>query len=96
MSTHLNETDEAEIAGLLVGHRIVEAETGRLDHPELLRRSRYGREYYEGRRAEGRLVLDDGTTLYLFGNAGCGGCISGNYPLEKLANRGQHHHSRTG
>lgn len=84
MSTY-NENNAAEIAELLVGRRIVEAEMGKLDHPGLSRQSRYGQVYYEGRRAEGRLVLDDGTTLYLFGNRGCGGCESGHYPLEKLA-----------
>lgn len=83
--TTFNEDNEAEIADLLVGQRIVSAEMGEFEHPGLIQRSRYGQEYLEGRRADGRLVLDDGTVLYLFGNDGCGGCPSGDYPLEKVA-----------
>jgi hypothetical protein len=85
MTTHYDETDETEIAELLVGRRIVAAEKGSFEHPGLIRKSRYGQGYLEGRRADGRLTLDDGTALYLFGNRGCGGCISGMYPLEKIA-----------
>lgn len=48
MTTDLDEydeTNEAENADLLVGHRIVEAEMGKLDHPGLTRHSRYGQGY---------------------------------------------------
>lgn len=69
-----SETNEDEIAGLLVGHRIVQAEMGSFDYPNQW-----------GEKAEGRLVLDDGTTLYLTGNDGGCACSAGCYPLEKVA-----------
>lgn len=34
------------------------------------------------------LILDDGTVLEFEGNEGCGGCISGNYWLTELFQRG--------
>ena len=33
---------------------------------------------------EGTLTLDDGTTLTIIPNQGCGGCINGWYHLERL------------
>lgn len=64
-----------EIAELFLGRRIVEAEMGSFD--------------YDGRgwrdMAEGRLVLDDGTVLYLAGNVGGCSCSAGDYPLTKVA-----------
>jgi hypothetical protein len=68
------ESNSEEIAKVLVGRRIVEAEMGIFDHP----RSRWN-------KAEGRLVLDDGTELYLTGNDGGCACSAGCYPLEKVA-----------
>jgi hypothetical protein len=68
--------DGDAIAELLVGHRIVSAEKGDFDYP--------GRSSWDV-RAEGRLVLDDGTTLFLRGNEGGCSCSAGDYPLEKVA-----------
>lgn len=65
-----------EIANLLVGHRIVQAEMGSFDYP--------GRNSYD-EQADGRLVLDDGTTLYLTGHEGDCSCGAGDYPLENVA-----------
>lgn len=64
------------IAALFVGRRIVEAEKGSFDHP--------GGNSWDG-PADGRLVLDDGTVLYLTGNDGGCACSAGCYPLEKVA-----------
>lgn len=75
MTNHFTEDNGAEIADLLVGHRIVEAEMGSFDYP--------GRSWHD--EAEGRMVLDDGTTLYLTGNDGGCSCGAGDYDLEKLA-----------
>jgi hypothetical protein len=69
--------DEAdEIAALLLGRRIVTADMGTFDYP--------GRSDWD-EPAEGRLVLDDGTVLYLTGNDGGCACDAGCYPLQKVA-----------
>lgn len=78
MSTEIKtytEDDADEIAALLVGRRIVEAEEGSFDYP--------GREWRD--KAEGRLALDDGTVLYLTGHEGGCSCGAGDYPLESVA-----------
>jgi hypothetical protein len=62
------------LSDVLVGRRIVRAEMGG-EYPVL--------NYYE--KAEGMLVLDDGTKLYLAGNEGCGGCSNGWYELQHVA-----------
>lgn len=67
-----------EIAALLVGRRIVSAETGSFDIPT---DNPYGRPG----RAEGLLTLDDGTKLYLQGHDGGCSCGAGDYPLAKVA-----------
>lgn len=78
MTESYNEDDQGEIAALLIGHRIVAAEMGtfKLSGDD----QRWGR-----RHAEGRLILDDGTELYLTGHEGGCACSSGDYPLEKVA-----------
>lgn len=63
------------LSDVLVGRKIVHAEIGGDNYPQV--------GYYQ--RAEGALVLDDGTKLYLAGNEGCGGCSSGWYELEHVA-----------
>lgn len=63
-----------EIAALFVGRRIVSAEMGVFDYP-----NRWGE------KAEGRLLLDDGTVLYLTGNDGGCSCSAGCYPLARVA-----------
>lgn len=70
------EDNPEEIAALLVGRRIVSAEMGNFDYP--------GRASWDN-HAEGRLVLDDGTTLYLTGHEGGCSCGAGDYPLERVA-----------
>ena len=77
MTNYYDETDETEIAELLVGRRIVAAEKGNFVIP--------GRSAWEDDNAEGKLVLDDGTVLYLAGNVGGCSCGAGDYQLEKLA-----------
>ena len=74
MKTYTQDDADA-IAGLLVGRRIVQAEMGTFDYPD-----RGWRE-----EPEGRLVLDDGTVLYLAGNDGGCACTAGCYPLAKVA-----------
>lgn len=70
------QNDAKQIAALLVGRRIVKAEMGDFDYP--------GRERWT-ERPEGRLVLDDGTVLYLAGHDGGCSCNAGCYPLAKVA-----------
>lgn len=65
-----------EIAALLLGRRIVKAEMGDVDWPRV-------DGWYV--KPEGRLLLDDGTTLYLTGNDGGCACSAGCYPLSKVA-----------
>jgi hypothetical protein len=74
--TTYTESDADKIAELLLGRRIVQAEMGEFDYP--------GRSGWDN-RAEGRLVLDDGTVLYLAGHDGGCACNAGCYPLEKVA-----------
>jgi hypothetical protein len=74
--TTYTEDQSDEIAALLVGRRIVTAERGSYDYP--------GRRNWD-RKAEGRLVLDDGTVLYLAGNEGGCSCGAGDYDLVKVA-----------
>lgn len=71
-----NQDNGDQIAELLVGHRIVEAVVRRVPLPE----NGGWRKY-----AEGRLVLDDGTVLYLTGNDGGCSCEAGCYPLARVA-----------
>lgn len=75
MAVTYTEGNQDEIAALLVGRRIVQAETGAFDYPD--------RGWYA--KPEGRLVLDDGTVLYLAGNDGGCACDAGCYPLSKVA-----------
>lgn len=72
---YLYSPDESDLAPALVGRRIVQAEIGE---------TTFKVGGYDS-RAEGRLVLDDGTVLYLGGNEGCGGCSSGWYGLTQVA-----------
>lgn len=74
-ATSYSEDDGESIAALLVGRRIVEAEKGEFDYP--------GRGWND--KAEGRLVLDDGTILYLTGHEGGCSCGAGDYPLASVA-----------
>lgn len=79
MTTHpvtYDETNPDEIAALFIGRRIVQAEMGRYDYPN---RSEWSEP------AEGRLVLDDGTVLYLTGHEGGCSCSAGDYPLTRVA-----------
>lgn len=71
-----DEDDQDQIAAVLVGRRIVQAEEGSFDYPGLGR---------WGTKPEGRLVLDDGTVLYLTGHEGGCSCGAGDYPLESVA-----------
>lgn len=73
--TTYTEDNPDEIAALFVGRRIVLAEKGDFDYPD--------RKW--GDKPEGRLVLDDGTVLYLAGNDGGCACSAGCYPLSKVA-----------
>lgn len=72
-----DETDDAKIAELFIGRKIVRAEMGNFSIP--------GAEGYYNSRAEGMLVLDDGTELYLMGNDGGCACSAGCYPLAEVA-----------
>lgn len=74
---HFNQEDGDAIAELLVGRRIVEADMDG-EYPEYERA-------YSWDRPEGRLVLDDGTVLYLTGNDGGCACSAGCYPLKHVA-----------
>jgi hypothetical protein len=78
MTEPITYTEEAgdAIAQLLIGRRIVSAEKGRFDYP--------GRSTWVN-QPEGRLVLDDGTTLYLTGHEGGCSCGAGDYDLTKVA-----------
>lgn len=69
------QNDPQQIADLLIGRRIARAEKGDFDYP--------GRGWRD--RPEGRLILDDGTILYLAGHDGGCACNAGCYPLEKVA-----------
>lgn len=75
-ATTYDEDNQDEIGSVLVGRRIIQAEQGSFDYP-----GRWGWD----ERAQGRLVLDDGTTLYLSGNNGWCSCGAGDYYLDKLS-----------
>ena len=75
---YYDENNTDEIAALLIGRRIISAEKGRFDAP-----ARY--DWSSTSHAEGRLVLDDGTELYLTGNDGGCSCGAGDYELDKVA-----------
>lgn len=75
-TTSYTENDQDAIAALFVGRRIVEAEKGAFDYP--------GRATWDT-QPDGRLVLDDGTVLYLTGHEGGCSCGAGDYPLAKVA-----------
>lgn len=70
--------DEPATRDLLVGRRIIKAETGEFEIPVLP-------DYTYHMKAAGRLTLDDGTTVLVAPNEGCGGCDAGFYELEHLA-----------
>src|SRR3954454_9508282 len=72
--TQIGHSEEVEIYELLIGHRVVEVEK----FDESVETSRYNK------WAEGRMVLDNGTQIFVLPNAGCGGCSSGWYWLESL------------
>lgn len=72
-----DESDAEKIAELFIGHKVVQAEKGNFPIP--------GAEGAWVKNAEGRLVLDDGTELYLVGNDGGCACNAGCYPLEEVA-----------
>jgi len=67
-------TDTADIESLLVGRRVVAAQS--VDRSEL-------DEDLEPR--DGVLTLDDGTTVTVHPNEGCGGCTEGWYSITNLA-----------
>lgn len=73
MTERLYHSDEKKIEDLLVGRKIIIAEKGDFDDPD-------NREWWYG-RPEGRLILDDGTVLYLAGNKGGCSCSAGDYDL---------------
>jgi hypothetical protein len=77
-NTTYEESDGAKIAELLVGRKVIRAEMGAFPIPG-------GAGLYRSSTAEGLLVLDDGTELYLTGNDGGCACSAGCYPLEKVA-----------
>lgn len=78
MADYFDQDDTEEIAALLVGRRIVHAEKGRFDVPPR-------NDWSDTSHAEGLLVLDDGTHLYLTGNEGGCACSAGDYELAKVA-----------
>lgn len=80
-----DQNDHAEIENLLLGRRIISAEIGSFDVSQERNDSSYWPSYSFWGSAEGLLTLDDGTRIYVRGNTGCGGCISGYYSLEHLA-----------
>jgi hypothetical protein len=75
-NTTYDETDSAKIADLFIGRKVVRAEMGAFQIP--------GEDSYRS-TAEGLLVLDDGTVLYLTGNDGGCACSAGCYPLADVA-----------
>lgn len=68
----LRYTDTADIESLLVGRRVVAVEPP--PHID---------EWAENRNAV--LTLDDGTTVTVHPNEGCGGCTEGRYSITNLA-----------
>jgi hypothetical protein len=73
-----DQSDDTDIPNLLVGHKIVRAEMGSFPIPGETADSWVG-------PAEGLLVLDDGTELYLTGHDGGCACSAGCYPLASVA-----------
>jgi hypothetical protein len=69
----LSQDDEAETCDLLLGRRIVAAETGSFDNPR-----GWG-------IASGRLTLDTGTQVLVVPNDGGCSCGAGDYDLAHLA-----------
>lgn len=65
------ELSEKTLKELLFGRRIVDV--------------RPGEKNYFGGLDISALVLDDGTTVYVVPNEGCGGCVTGNWWIEKIA-----------
>lgn len=74
MAEIYNQNDEKAIAALLEGRRIVEVETDISFNVD----EAYG-------FATGRLVLDDGTKVYVIPNQGGCACSAGDYELKSLA-----------
>lgn len=72
----LHEYDEDEIAELLIGRRVVEAEAGDFRRPDDNR--------WAG-AVTGRLRLDDGTVVLVAPNEGSCTCSAGDYYLESIA-----------
>jgi hypothetical protein len=52
----------------------------------IIRKMLVGRSIVKADATTGRLALDDGTTLLVTANAGCGGCISGFFSIDSLDN----------
>lgn len=77
-NTTYDETDGVKIADLLVGRKVVRAEMGTFPIPG-------AEDSVWNKNAEGMLVLDDGTELYLTGNDGGCACSAGCYPLAQVA-----------
>jgi hypothetical protein len=71
-----SESQSEKIAELFIGRKIVRAEKGSFTIP--------GAAAYHN-TAEGLLVLDDDTVLYLTGNDGGCSCGAGDYPLTEVA-----------
>lgn len=65
-----NDNHEDEIRELLIGRRIVWNQLGQFHYP--------GRRSWED-KADAKIVLDDGTVLYVLPNFGCGGCSNGHF-----------------
>jgi hypothetical protein len=65
----------ADLSEVLVGRKVVRAESGDFTTTHDRRTETY----------EGRLLLDDGTTLLARGNTGGCICGAGDYPLESLS-----------
>jgi hypothetical protein len=72
----LTHNSVAEVTDLLVGRRIVWTQLGQFDYP--------GRSSW-GDKADGKIILDDGTELFVVPNEGCGGCSNGRYYSTALA-----------
>lgn len=74
MTTTYTHAEEEKIRGMLVGRRVV--------HAELQREGLVDGHWVDN---TGLLILDDGTTLTVYPNSGCGGCPAGNFTLTHLA-----------
>ncbi len=78
MSTDMHCPSSEQVAELLVGHRIVSAEEGDFPPAEFS-----GSAWGGG--ASGKLVLDDGTVIYVRPNIGGCSCGAGDYSLARIA-----------